>query len=248
MRAFFDDGTPLGSRNSTECRIDLVSQAWAVISGAVRAQQAYDSASDQLVMREEGVIRLLAPPFDKWEKDPGYIKAYLPGVRENGGQYSHAAAWFVIAATKLRLKDEALALFQLINPINHTRTPAGVEKYKGEPYVMAADVYYNDEHKGRAGWTWYTGTAGWMYQTAVIHLLGLHIERGALSICPCVPDDFGNYTIEYQKDGAQYIITVELMPGYCDAAWLSMNGGARAKSLALVQTKGVHRILACWQT
>lgn len=246
-RAFFDDGTPLGSHTSPECRIDLVSQAWAVISGAERARRAYESASSELVMRDEGIIRLLAPPFDKWEKNPGYIKNYLPGVRENGGQYSHAAAWFVIAAARLRLKDDALRLFQMINPINHTRTPADVERYKGEPYVMASDVYHVEGHKGRAGWTWYTGTAGWMYQAAIVHLLGLHIERGVLSITPCVPDDFGPYTIEYRKDGATYIISVDLIPGYQGEAWLSYEGGERAKELPLDKSRGVHRILACWQ-
>jgi cyclic beta-1,2-glucan synthetase len=246
-RAYFDDGTLLGSRTSAECRIDLISQAWAVISGAERAHRAYDAAADELVMRDEGVIRLLAPPFDKWEKDPGYIKNYLPGVRENGGQYSHAAAWFVIAAAKLRLKDDAMKLFQMMNPINHTRTAAGVEKYKGEPYVMAADVYYMDEHKGRAGWTWYTGTAGWMYQAAIIHLLGLHIERGQLSLGPCLPDDFGPYTIEYQWVGATYIIRVELTPGYQGDAWLSLEGSERTKMLPLDKTEGVHTIFACWQ-
>jgi len=218
-----------------------------VISGAERARRAYEAASSELVMRDEGVIRLLAPPFDKWEKNPGYIKNYLPGVRENGGQYSHAAAWFVIAAAKLRLKDDALRLFQMINPINHTRTPADVERYKGEPYVMAADVYHVEGHKGRAGWTWYTGTAGWMYQAAIVHLLGLHIERGVLSINPCVPDDFGPYTIEYKKDGATYIISVDLIPGYQGEAWLSFEGGERVKKLPLDKSRGVHRILACWQ-
>lgn len=247
MRAFFDDGTPLGSRTSPECRIDLVSQAWAVISGADRARRAYDAAANELVMRDEGVIRLLAPPFDKWDKNPGYIKNYLPGVRENGGQYSHAAAWFVIAATKLGLKKDALTLFQMMNPINHTRTPAGVEKYKGEPYVMAADVYYTEEHKGRAGWTWYTGTAGWMYQAAVIHLLGMRIERGVLAVNPCVPDDFGPYTIEYECGGAKYIISVDLTPGYEGTAWLSFEDRERAKELPLDKAEGVHRILACWQ-
>ncbi len=247
-RAFFDDGTPLGSRTSPECRIDLVSQAWAVLSGAERARRAYDAAADELVMRDEGVIRLLAPPFDKWDKNPGYIKNYLPGVRENGGQYSHAAAWFVIAASKLRLKQDALSLFQLMNPINHTRTPAGVEKYKGEPYVMAADVYYTEEHKGRAGWTWYTGTAGWMYQAAVFHLLGMRIERGVLTVNPCVPDDFGAYTIEYeQRTGVKYVIEVELTPGYEGDAWLSFEGAERVKSLLLDKPQGIHRIFACWQ-
>ena len=247
MRAFFDDGTPLGSAASPECRIDIISQAWAVLAGAVRARRAFTAAEEQLVLREEGIIRLLTPAFDKWDKDPGYIKQYLPGVRENGGQYTHAAAWFVIAAAKLRLKDDALSLFQMLNPITHTRTPAGVAKYKGEPYVMAADVYDTDKYRGRAGWTWYTGSAGWMYQAAVVYVLGLRIERGALSVYPCVPDDFGSYTIDYKKDGAQYIITVNVTPGYQGSAWLSMDGGPAVKSLPLNATEGVHRIDASWK-
>lgn len=248
MRAFFDDGTPLGSNSSPECRIDIISQAWAVLAGAVRARRAFAAAEEHLVMREEGIIRLLAPAFDKWDKDPGYIKSYLPGVRENGGQYTHAAVWFVIAAAKLRQKDDAMALFQMLNPINHTRTPAGVAKYKGEPYVMAADVYYTDGYRGRAGWTWYTGSAGWMYQAAIVYLLGMRIERGMLSVYPCVPDDFGRYTIEYKKNDALYVITVDVTPGYQGSAWLRIDGGPEAKNLPLDKKDGVHRIDACWKT
>ena len=246
MRAFFDDGTPIGSNASPECKIDLMSQAWAVISGAVRARHAYMAADAHLVMREYGIIRLLTPSFDKWDKDPGYIKNYLPGIRENGGQYTHAAAWYVIAAAKLRQKDDALALFQMLNPINHTRTPADVETYKGEPYVMAADVYYDNDHKGRAGWTWYTGTAGWMFQAAVQYILGMRIENGVLSILPCVPDDFGKYKINYKRNGAEYMITVQVAPGYQGCAWLSMDGKKQAKQIPLDETKGVHEIYACW--
>lgn len=248
MRAFFDDGTPVGSNKSLECKIDLVSQAWAVLSGAARAKRAFISAEEQLVMREEGVIRLLSPAFDKWEKDPGYIKAYLPGVRENGGQYSHAAAWFVIAAAKLREKETAFELFQMLNPINHTRTAADAAKYKGEPYVMAADVYYTEEHKGRAGWTWYTGTSGWMYQAAIMHLLGIKIERGELTVNPCVPDNFGSYRVEYRKDGALYIISVDLSPGYKGEASLSIDGKTAGKRIRIDKTSGVHEISACWET
>lgn len=247
MRAFFDDGTPLGSSTSPECRIDLISQAWAVLSGAVRARRAFTAGMEQLVTREDGIIRLLTPAFDKWDKDPGYIKSYLPGVRENGGQYTHAAVWFVIAAARLRQKEDAMSLFQMLNPINHTRTPAGVAKYKGEPYVMAADVYDTDGYRGRAGWTWYTGSAGWMYQAAIFHLLGFRIERGMLSVYPCVPDDFGSYTIEYLKDGARYIITVDVSPGYQGSAWLRMNGGTAVKNLPLDKKEGDHRIDACWK-
>ncbi len=248
LRAFFDDGIKLGSHESPECSIDLVSQAWSVFCDAQHARSAFASAMDKLVMHDEGVIRLLTPPFDKWDKDPGYIKCYLPGVRENGGQYTHAAAWFIIAATKLRQKDNALKLFEMINPINHTRTPAGVAKYKGEPYVVSADVYSASGHVGRAGWTWYTGAAGWMYQAAIIYILGMRIERGVLTIYPCLPDDFGSYEIEYQRGGCKYIITVDLMPGYQDKAWLSIDGGPKTRELKLDHKDGVHKIIACWQS
>ena len=246
LRAFFDDGTPLGSAASVECRIDLVSQAWAVISGAPRARHAYAAAMDRLVLREEGIIRLLWPPFDKWDKHPGYIRDYLPGVRENGGQYTHAAAWFIIAAAKLGRKDEALALFRMINPINHARTRADVLKYRGEPYVVAADVYDAPGHSGRAGWTWYTGAAGWLFQAAVVHILGLCIERGELMLHPCVPDDFGQYTIQYRRGEARYTITVDVQPGYEGDAWLSIDGEKYQKRLRLNQRGGEHTINACW--
>ncbi|MFA5676402.1 MAG: hypothetical protein WDA65_07765, partial [Christensenellales bacterium] len=141
----------------------------------------------------------------------------------------------------------ALMLFEMINPINHTRTPAGVAKYKGEPYVLAADVYSAEGHEGRAGWTWYTGSAGWMYQAAVIYILGMYIERGTLYIYPCLPDDFGSYSIEYQKGGAKYIITVELTSGYQGRAWLSMDGGQKVRELALDESGGEHTIYACWR-
>lgn len=246
LRAFFDDGTSLGSAASPECKIDLVSQAWAVISGAPRARHAYTAAMDRLVLSEEGIIRLLWPAFDKWDKHPGYIRDYLPGVRENGGQYTHSAAWFIIAAAKLGRKEDALALFRMINPINHARTKADVLKYRGEPYVVAADVYDAPGHVGRAGWTWYTGAAGWLFQAAVIHILGLRIERGELAICPCVPDDFGQYMIEYRCGEAHYIITVDVLPGYEGGAWLSLDGEKYQKRLPLNQPGGEHRIFACW--
>ncbi len=247
LRAFFDDGTALGSAASPECRIDILSQAWAVIAGAPRARHAYAAAMDRLVLREEGIIRLLWPAFDKWDKHPGYIRDYLPGVRENGGQYTHAAAWFIIAAAKLGRKDEALALLRMINPINHARTKADVLKYRGEPYVVAADVYDTPGHNGRAGWTWYTGAAGWLFQAAVIHILGLCIERGEVRIHPCVPDDFGQYTIEYRHGEARYTVTVDVQPGYEGDAWLSLDGGEFQKRLPLSKTSGGHTINACWK-
>jgi cellobiose phosphorylase len=246
LRAFFDDGTPLGSSASPECRIDLISQAWAVLAGAPRARHAFDAAMERLVLREEGIIRLLWPPFDRWDKNPGYIRNYLPGVRENGGQYTHAAMWFIIAAVKLNRRDDALSLLRMVNPINHARTHADALKYRGEPYVVAADVYDAPGNGGRAGWTWYTGAAGWMFQAAVVHILGMRIERGELFIRPCVPDDFGAYTIEYRRGEARYAIAVDVQPGYGGDAWLSLDGGEYQKRLTLDSAEGVHIIRACW--
>jgi cellobiose phosphorylase len=246
LRAFFDDGTPLGSNASPECRIDLLSQGWAAIAGAPRARQACDAAIERLVLREEGIIRLLWPPLDKWEKDPGYIHNYLPGVRENGGQYTHAAVLFIIAMAKLGRRDDALPLLHMINPINHARTQADALKYRGEPYVAAADVYDAPGNVGRAGWTRYTGAAGWKLQAAVIHILGVRIEHGELYLSPCVPDDFGTYTIEYRYGDARYIITVDVQPGYAGDAWLSADGGKWVRRLPLDSREGDHQISACW--
>ena len=175
-RAYFDDGTPLGSVQNDECRIDSLTQSWAVLSGAAeprRAERAMDAVRAHLVRRDAQIVLLLTPPFDRTPHDPGYIKGYLPGIRENGGQYTHAALWAVIALARLGLGDEAMELFHMLNPINHTRTAEGVERYRGEPYVVAADVYAHPMHVGRGGWTWYTGSAGWMYQAAIEGILGL---------------------------------------------------------------------------
>jgi cellobiose phosphorylase len=247
LRAFFDDGTPLGSSASPECKIDLVSQAWAALAGAPRARHAYAAAAERLVMREEGIIRLLWPPLNKWDKNRGYIRDYLAGVREIGGQYTHAAMWFVMAAAKLNRRDEALSLLRMVNPINHARTRADALKYRGEPYVGAADVYDAPGHEGRAGWTWYTGAAGWMYQTAIVHILGMRIERGELSIRPCVPEDFGVYTIEYRLGDARYTIRADVQPGYEGDAWLSLDGGEYVKRVPLHAQSGEHTIHACWK-
>ena len=162
-RAYFDDGTPLGSAQNEECRIDSLTQSWAVLSQAAeprRAARAMEAVRAHLVRRDAQLVLLLTPPFDRMAHDPGYIKGYLPGVRENGGQYTHAALWTVIALARLGLGDEAMELFHMINPINHTRTPEGVERYRAEPYAVAADVYAHPMHLGRGGWTWYTGFGG----------------------------------------------------------------------------------------
>ena len=167
IRAYFDDGTPLGSSQNTECKIDSISQSWAVISGAGEREKvlkAMDSVMKHLVCKDDGLIKLLSPAFDAGDLKPGYIKSYVPGVRENGGQYTHAATWVIYAFTKLGMGNIAMDLFSMINPINHARTPIEVAKYKTEPYVVPADVYAAPGHTGRGGWTWYTGASGWLFR------------------------------------------------------------------------------------
>jgi cyclic beta-1,2-glucan synthetase len=211
-RGYFDDGTPLGSVSNDECRIDSIAQSWGVISGAadpgrsVRAMAAVDS---QLVSRSEGLVHLFTPPFDRTVHDPGYIKAYPPGLRENGGQYTHAAIWSVLAFALMGDGDRAGELFSLINPINHASTRSGIYRYKVEPYVACADVYSATSHIGRGGWTWYTGSASWMYRTAVESILGANMRGEVLSINPCIPRAWPGFELSYRKGGSRYRITVE---------------------------------------
>ncbi len=192
-RGYYDDGTPLGSAQNDECRIDAIAQAWAVLSGAVPvrfAERALDAVRTHLVRRGPQVVLLLTPPFDQSSQDPGYIKGYPPGVRENGGQYTHAALWVVMAMARLGSGDEAVELFHMLNPANHTRTPADVERYKTEPYVVAGDVYAHPAHAGRGGWTWYTGSAGWMYRAGLESILGLRRRGSTFEIDPCIPSSW----------------------------------------------------------
>ena len=211
-RAYTDEGAPLGSSQSTECKIDAIAQAWAVISGAGEEQycrQAMDSVMKYLVNKEDGIIKLLTPPFDSGEINPGYIKGYVPGVRENGGQYTHAAAWVILAFAKLGLGSEAAELYSLINPINHSRTPIEANKYKVEPYAAAADVYSVGANTGRGGWTWYTGSAGWLYKVAVEWILGIKKKNDVLIISPCIPNSWKEFSVEYDCGGVVYNITVQ---------------------------------------
>jgi cyclic beta-1,2-glucan synthetase len=215
-RAYFDDGTPLGTRDAEECRIDAIAQAWSVISGAGapdRAQRALEAVEEKLVSWENGLIALLTPPFDKMEKDPGYIKGYVPGVRENGGQYTHAAVWVVMAYAMMGDGDEALALLDLINPLNHALTQGAADTYRVEPYVIAADVYAAPPHVGRGGWTWYTGSASWFYNVAVRTLLGIRTvaEGGTryLVVDPCIPKTWKTYSAEVRFGATTYHIRVE---------------------------------------
>jgi cyclic beta-1,2-glucan synthetase len=210
-RAYFDDGTPLGSVQNEECKLDSLTQSWAVLSGAAqprRAERAMNAVRAHLVRRDAQIVLLLTPPFDRMAHDPGYIKGYLPGVRENGGQYTHAAIWAVIALARLGMGDEAMELFHMINPINHMRTAEGTERYRAEPYAVAADVYAHPMHVGRGGWTWYTGSAGWMYQAAVQALLGLRRNGATLSVDPCIPGVWPRYSLDWTIGRTRYRFTV----------------------------------------
>jgi cyclic beta-1,2-glucan synthetase len=206
-RAYFDDGTPLGSVQNEECKLDSLTQSWAVMSGVAqprRAERAMSVVRAQLVRRDAQIVLLLTPPFDRMAHDPGYIKGYLPGLRENGGQYTHAAVWTIVALARLRHGDEAMELFHTINPVNHMRTRGRLEPYRGEPYVVAADVYSHPMHVGRAGWTWYTGSAGWMYQAAIQELLGMRRHGSHLSVNPCIPASWPEYTVEWRVGRSRY--------------------------------------------
>lgn len=211
-RAYFDDGTPLGSAQNEECRIDSIVQSWGVISGAAdqtRAARAMSAVEEYLIRRGDGLVILFTPPFDKSALDPGYIKGYVPGVRENGGQYTHAALWTLIAYAKLGDGDRAGELFALLNPISHASTRAGLHKYKTEPYVAAGDIYAVPPHTGRGGWTWYTGSASWMYRAGLESILGFELRGETLRIEPCIPRSWRGYEMNYQRGSTRYAIKVE---------------------------------------
>jgi cyclic beta-1,2-glucan synthetase len=211
-RAFYDDGTPLGSAQNRECQIDAIAQSWAVLSKAGqawRASRAMKSVSERLVLPEERLLLLFTPPFDNTPRDPGYIKGYLPGIRENGGQYTHAALWTIWATAELGQGDEAGSLYRMINPIYHGSSREEIERYKVEPYVIAADVYGIPPHTGRGGWTWYTGSAGWMYRLGLEAILGLRKEGDCLYVDPCIPSDWEGFSIVYRHGETIYRIQVE---------------------------------------
>ena len=210
-RAYYDDGRPLGSAQNDECAIDSISQSWALLSAAVPrrlAERAMDSVRARLIDRQARLLQLLSPPFDKSEQDPGYIKGYPPGIRENGGQYTHAAVWALMAVAKGGNGDEAAELFHMLNPINHTRTLDAVAKYRTEPYVLDGDVYARAPHAGRGGWSWYTGSAGWLYRAGLEHILGLRGRGDHFTVSPCVPSAWTNFSITWKHRGATYLIEV----------------------------------------
>jgi cellobiose phosphorylase len=249
-RAWFDDGTPLGSAVNAECRIDSIPQSWSVLSGVAsgeRARQAMDAVTARLVRRDARLVQLLDPPFDRQGPDPGYIAGYLPGVRENGGQYTHAAVWAAMAFAALGDAARAWELMNLMNPLLHGRTPQEVAVYKVEPYVVAADVYSVAPHTGRGGWTWYTGSAGWMYRLVIESLLGLRLaiddDGASLAIEPCVPADWKRYAVDYRFRATTYRIEVALIDDPAEAPSVEVDGRAcRTHAIPLLDDAGVHRV------
>jgi cyclic beta-1,2-glucan synthetase len=212
LRGFYDDGVPLGSSKSDECRIDSIAQSWAILSGGEpdfsRAKRAMEAVEKHLVKPEDQLIRLFAPPFDTSPRDPGYIKGYPPGIRENGGQYTHAATWTAWAFAELGQGDSSEALFRMLNPIYHGDTPEKMARYRVEPYVIAADVYSMPPHTGQGGWTWYTGSGSWMYRLGLEAILGFRRRGNVLRISPCIPGAWSGFTITYRHGASVYHIQV----------------------------------------
>ncbi|WP_150047963.1 GH36-type glycosyl hydrolase domain-containing protein [Methylomonas rhizoryzae] len=247
-RAYFDDGSPLGSASNAECRIDAIAQSWGVISGAAdpeRARRAMASVHEYLVRHGDDLLLLFTPPFDKTERDPGYIKSYPPGIRENGGQYTHAAIWSVIAYAMLGEGDQAGELLRMLNPIKRTASRTGMFAYKGEPYVLAADIYAEAPHARRAGWTWYTGAAGWFYRAGLEWVLGLQVRADRLLFDPCIPSAWRSYSMVYHHGNSRYEICVENPDGYTHGiAVLELDGFSQLDtgSVALSDDGQLHKI------
>ncbi|NTW66725.1 MAG: cyclic beta 1-2 glucan synthetase, partial [Nitrospirae bacterium] len=245
LRAYFDDGSSLGSASNPECRIDSIAQSWSVLSGAgdpERSRVAMEAVDRLLVCREHRLIQLLDPPFDRSDLDPGYIKGYVPGVRENGGQYTHAAVWTAMAFAALGDSSKAWELLAMINPISHASSPEDTAIYKGEPYVVAADVYAAPPHMGRGGWTWYTGSAGWMYRLIVESLLGFRLETDKLSFRPCLPGEWDSFKVHYRYRETMYHITVLQKRDNSDTM-VTIDGILQSgKTLSLVDDRREHEV------
>ncbi|HJU25212.1 MAG TPA: cyclic beta 1-2 glucan synthetase, partial [Rhodanobacteraceae bacterium] len=245
-RAYADDGTPVGSAESEECRIDSIPQSWAVLSGAAdpaRATRAMDAVCEKLVRDDLGLVQLFDPPFDKSALDPGYIKGYVPGVRENGGQYTHAAVWVALALARQGRAVEAWRIVRLLNPLHHASSQPLAMQYKVEPYVVAADVYMAAGHAGRGGWTWYTGAAGWMYRLLVESLLGVQRQGSRLLFAPCVPDEWTSWSVEYRYRSTLYRVGfVREAPG-AEVRRVLLDGASQAdRAIVLRDEGGVHAV------
>lgn len=246
-RAYFDDGTPLGSREDSECKIDAIAQAWAVISNAAPHERqigALQSVQEQLVREQENMILLLTPPFVQSQPNPGYIQGYVAGIRENGGQYTHGALWVVLAHALLGNGDQAHRLFQMLNPLNHGRTAHDRIQYQVEPYVVAADVYAHPQHLGRGGWTWYSGSASWMYRIAVEDLLGFRRRGDSFVLDPCIPKDWSQYEIVYRQGRTRFEIRIENPNGLSRGVELIELDGRvlETKSVPLQQAEQTHHV------
>ena len=247
-RGYFDDGTPLGSSSSDECRIDSIAQSWSVLSGAAdpaRARHAMAAMEAHLVRRGERLALLLAPPFDRTPLDPGYIRGYPPGIRENGGQYTHAATWSIFAFAALGQAEKAAALFAMANPIRRSSTRADVQRYKVEPYAVAADIYSVAPHEGRGGWTWYTGAAGWLYRAGIEAILGIRRRDAFLVVAPCIPKDWPGYEADFRFRTARYEIVVENRGGGQRIAQATLDGdelGERPLRIPLVDDGQTHQV------
>ncbi len=247
LRAFFDDGTPLGSAKSPECRIDSIAQSWSVLSGAGdkgHSRMAMDAVDTYLVRRDDALIQLLDPPFDKSNLNPGYIKGYVPGVRENGGQYTHGAIWAAMAFAESGDRRRAWELLAMINPVNHGNSAEGIQRYKVEPYVVAADVYAVTPHTGRGGWTWYTGSAAWMYRLIVESLLGLRLKAGKLSFKPCFSPDWESFTLHYRfRETIYHIRVMSKQAGEKETIRVTMDGAVQpGKSITLMNDGREHAV------
>jgi cyclic beta-1,2-glucan synthetase len=251
-RAYFDDGTPLGSAQNEECKIDSISQSWSVISGAgqpERSLSAMNAVNEHLVKRNEQLIQLLNPPFARTDADaehnPGYVRGYVPGVRENGGQYTHAAIWTTMAFATMGNAERAWECLNMINPINHARTSAEIATYKVEPYVIAADVYAVAPHIGRGGWTWYTGSSGWMYRLITESLLGLHVEGSQLHIRPCLHPDWDEYELSYRfKSTTYHVIVKKVVDG--ESASMELDGVRQSQDWVVMVDDGLTHELKVW--
>ncbi|HYM99289.1 MAG TPA: glycosyl transferase, partial [Aestuariivirgaceae bacterium] len=249
LRGYFDDGTPLGASSSEECRIDALAQSWSVISGAAdpsRMRVAMGEVEKQLIRPADGVAVLFTPPFDKTPLDPGYIKGYPPGIRENGGQYTHASCWTVFAFAKLHHAEKAHSLFAMLNPINYSANPQGVQRYRTEPYVVAADVYSVAPHAGRGGWTWYTGSAGWLYQAGLQAILGLEQNGEELSFNPCIPSEWDGFEVFLNRGGTKYRIEILRQPSEEERLGAFAEEGAvrapKAAAIRLINDGKSHRV------
>jgi cyclic beta-1,2-glucan synthetase len=251
-RAYDDDGQPWGSSENEECRIDSISQSWAALAGAERhrVETALASAQRELLREEDRLVRLLTPPFDKSERDPGYIKAYPPGVRENGGQYTHAAAWLGFAFAHLGAGDEAYRIFDLLNPIKLSADPTRARRYRGEPYVLAADVADGGPHTGQAGWTWYTGSSAWVWRLGVEAIVGVRLDEGGISLSPCLPKHWKECEVTVRRPNGSLAIRIEDPDGIgAGAVELSVNGEPwTGNHLAFPQDGSTTQVIATIRT